>query len=175
MKIRTNNPLSVKRIEILAKKTREKFNISEDVFFPILDIVEQLSNEGILNLEICEDDELGESVGLYIKDTNTIKIKESVYIDGLDGDYRTNFTLAHEYFHFLQNQVLKFDFIEVDDNEEIPAYCDPEWQANEFAGQLLIPTKYISLSHEEISKLFHVTKECALTRQLYLKKRENRK
>ena len=43
MKTKTN-PLAVKNIEEIALRVRQEFNISEDTFFPIIDILEQLKN-----------------------------------------------------------------------------------------------------------------------------------
>ena len=39
-------------------------------------------------------------------------------------EYRANFTLAHELFHYFQCQVLGFEFEEV---ENCPSFEDPEW------------------------------------------------
>ena len=83
--------------------------------------------------------------------------------------YRSNFTLAHELFHYMQVQVLDFKFEDVDD--KVQSYCDPEWQANEFAGQLLLPEKYLDLEADELVERFHVSKECALYRKVKYKKR----
>lgn len=166
------NPLSVKDIEELALKVRSHFNIKVDEYFPILSIIEKLDNEGKLYLEIVSDDELRDEYALYIVESNTIRVKESVYNECYNGEYRSNFTLAHEFFHFMQAKILNFDFFE---DDKVKAYCDVEWQANEFAGQLLIPTPYINLDYQELARKFHVSEECALTRQLNAKKRKNYK
>ena len=167
MKIKTN-PLAVKDIEEIALRVRQEFNISEDTFFPIIDILEQLNNEGKLNLEVCEDSFLVDEYANYNPLTNTITVKESVYNESYSDIYRSNFTLAHEFFHYIQTKVLKFIFIEVD---ECKNYMDIEWQANEFAAQLLIPTKALTLEVADIVSIYHVSEEAAYYRKYKLKKR----
>ena len=51
---------------------------------------------------------------------------------------------------------------------EIPAYVDPEWQANTFAAELLIPKKLIKdLSVEEIMRKCGVSRQCAEIQMKY--------
>ena len=123
------NPLSVKDIEKLAMAFREHYQIKKDEYFPVLEIIDKLYEDGI---------------------------------------YRSTFTLCHEFFHYVQSQLLKFEFEEV---ENCKSYEDIDWQANEFAGQILIPTEYIDYDEEYIQKNFHVSLECVLTRKAKSKKR----
>ncbi|UKI48929.1 MAG: ImmA/IrrE family metallo-endopeptidase [Clostridium sp.] len=60
---------------------------------------------------------------------------------------------------------------------DCPKYQNPEWQADEFAGQLLIPTNYIlgDCDVDMLAAKFNVTKECVLTRKLYYERRLKRK
>lgn len=170
--MKKTNPISIKEIEIISSNLRNHFNIQEDSFFPILDIIQYLEDIDLLTIQIMDDDDemfQCNDVAFYNAIDNFIYIKESVLEDYDNSDYRSNFTLAHELFHFLQYKILNFNVTEV---EKCETYCDPEWQANEFAGQLLIPTKYIDLEVEEIMKKFHVTEHCALTRKLKSIKRK---
>ena len=64
---------------------------------------------------------------------------------------------------YLQKHILRFDLEEVDERK---TYEDPEWQANEFAGELLVPKKYLDLSDEELVERFKVSLECVLTRKV---------
>ena len=52
----------------------------------------------------------------------------------------------------MQAQVLNFKFEEV---SEVKSFMDPEWQANEFAAQLLIPEEYFDLPAEELVDKSH--------------------
>lgn len=63
-------------------------------------------------------------------------------------------------------------------NLESTDYCksyeDVEWQANEFAGQLLIPEKYLFSKNEEVLAIqYYTTVECVLYRRVKLKKRSS--
>lgn len=99
----------------------------------------------------------------YNPANNFIYVKESALEELENGEYRANFTLAHEFFHFLQCKVLDFSFC---DAEYCPSYADAEWQADEFAGQLLIPSPNVYLDNYDISHIaetFKVSPVCAAT------------
>lgn len=169
------NPLSVNDIASLASNIRKEYNIKNDEAFPILRILSNLHDNGLLSLQILEDSDPyfdSKTIAKYNRLDNFIYIKESVINDYENGIYHSNFTLAHEFFHFIQSQILNFDFEEV---ESCKAYEDVEWQANEFAGELLIPTEYVDLDEFEVAKKFKVTIECALLRKLKYKQRKERK
>ena len=168
--IRTN-PLSVKSIENIANEIRNQFGIKIDSYFPILKVLDRLMYQDKLQYQILGDDDQyleGNTPAKYSPFENIIYIKESVIKEYDEGEYRSSFTLCHELFHYIQVQMLKFDFIEV---ESCKNYEDVEWQANEFAGQVLIPTEYIDLDEQEIVEKFHVSIECALIRKIKIKQR----
>ena len=171
--MKRTNPLTVLKIQELANGVRVSYGISLDTFFPIKDYILTLHNKGKLNYQILEDDDPmfgGDPLtfALYNELDNTIYVKDSVDAGTEENDYRSNFTLAHELFHYLQAKVLNFKFEEVEKTED---FMNPEWQANEFAGQLLIPEDYVNLKIDELSDKFHVTKECASYRKYLIKKR----
>ncbi|MGM9970912.1 MAG: ImmA/IrrE family metallo-endopeptidase [Anaeroplasmataceae bacterium] len=174
--MKKTNPLKIVEIEMIANNLRREFGISLDSHFPILEIIEELHNNGLLTIQYMEDtDSIFEAntPAKYNPIDNFIYVKESVLEELENKEYRANFTLAHELFHYFECKVLGFSFEEV---ETCPSYCNPEWQANEFAGQLLIPTYFIEGNYETLllAKKFHVTEECVLTRKLYFERR-NRK
>ena len=167
------NPLSVKAIATIARNFRKENGVELDAPFPVLDVIDGLVDKGLLTVEIMDNDDpyLGPTrPALYNTVDNFIYVKESVYEEIENENYRSVFTLAHELFHYIQTQVFEFKFEEV---EHCNAYEEIEWQANEFAGELLVPKIYLDLSAEEIVDKFHVSMECALTRKLKKKKREN--
>ncbi|EGY58315.1 hypothetical protein [Lactobacillus iners] len=53
------DPLSRKDIRKLANRLRELFGLERDINFPIVQVIEFLSNKGELNLEICTSDDMG--------------------------------------------------------------------------------------------------------------------
>ncbi len=175
MKKKTN-PLGVSAIKKEADRVRKEYNAPLDSFFPIYEYITDLADKGLLTYQILEDDnpifEEGE-YGKYDPITNTIYVKDCVDEELCDDIGRARFTLAHELFHYIQIQVLKFEVVEVEEIEK--SYEDAEWQANEFAAQLLIPQEYTTLEVEEIMEKFGVSEECALYRKVKTKNRNKDK
>ena len=92
---------------------------------------------------------------------NCIRIKESVYEGACNGVGRDRMTIVHEIGHVL---LLKYNGLKLyrSFDHDIPIYCDPEWQAKCFAGELLIPAHLIQdLTIEEISKECGVSPQAA--------------
>lgn len=169
------NPLSVKNIKDIARIVREDNKISNDEAFPIFNYLEELFSKGDLSIQILEDDDpyLDEqTIAVYNCFDNFIYIKDSAIKELEEGNPRNNFTLAHELFHYMQANVLDFSFEEV---EECKTYEDVDWQANEFAGELLVPDEALMLEAEDISSIYNVSIECALTRKMKQKKRNSKK
>ncbi len=87
-----------------------------------------------------------------------MQIREDVYNGTVEGNPRDRFTLCHELGHYFLHQP---EFISYA-RGEIPKYCQPEWQANTFAAELMAPyhlTK--SMSAEEIAKKCGMSKSAA--------------
>lgn len=165
------NPLNIKQITEIAKNIREHYNIKKDEFFPVLEIIDKLFENHKLSYQIIENDSdmVDENtLAIYNAVENFIYIKESVIDEYEEGIYRATFTLCHEFFHYLQNTTLGFSFERVD---ECRPFEEIDWQANEFAGQVLIPQEYIDLDEETLQQMFHVSLECVLTRKAKNKKR----
>ena len=169
------NPLSVKNIETIAKKVREDYKIKNGDCFPVLEYINYLFDNGIIGIMILEDDDSyldKDTPAVYNAMDNFIYLKESVINEIESGNYRSNFTLAHELFHYLQHQVLGFEFEEVEDRK---TYEDPEWQANCFAGELLLPTEFLTNEDDYyLAKHFEVSMECVLTRKVKQMKRNSK-
>ncbi len=93
--------------------------------------------------------------GAYAKafpELHLIQVRETVYNLAVKGDYRHRFTLCHELGHYLMHGAQNIVFPRT---ERTPRpFEDPEWQANTFAGELLV-TPEIAAKYEEneISKL----------------------
>lgn len=69
---------------------------------------------------------------------NTIKIREDVYEKATQGDGRARFTILHEVGHLLMHDNDRVALCRKSDNVPLKTYEDPEWQADAFAGELLI-------------------------------------
>ena len=175
--MRKTNPFNVRQIKKVAEDVRKSYNISSDTFFPIYNYIQELYYQGAFDYQILDDNDplFEEGVkAFYSSIDNTIYVKDSVDEEASSGEvlgYRSNFTLAHELFHYIQVNLLHFEFSDV--VEKVQSYMDPEWQANEFAGQLLLPEEYIDLEDSELQQKYHVSLECISTRKLYVEKRKN--
>lgn len=165
------NPLSLVKIEEYAYNLRKQCKLSLSDAFPIYDYINYLCDLGLLNIQILDNNDkyLNDNcVAKYNSIDNFIYIRESILDDYECNNYRANFTLAHELFHYIQSKILNFDFEEVD---ECKAYEDLEWQANNFAGELLLPKSFLDVDDNKLIDMFKVTMECVLTRKVLLKKR----
>lgn len=79
---------------------------------------------------------------------------------------RAIFTLAHELGHFILTVALGVQLSRVSDEAAIKPFEDPEWQADTFASEFLMPfDQCIGKTSEEISVLFNVSMSCAETRE----------
>lgn len=96
-----------------------------------------------------------------------IYIKESVMEQACRRSYRRGaFTLIHELghylLHYLQNDV---KLARVSNDEYVPPYRDPEWQADAFASEFLMPyDECLNLDIECIRKIYHVSRSAAEVR-----------
>ena len=103
-------------------------------------------------------------------------LRPDVYDGLLDGDNRARFTTCHELGHLLLHSNVDSDFtassqVRFFRKEELPPYRDPEWQADNFAGALLMPLPaldvYIAQYGSELNDLarkFHVSTDAAKVR-----------
>lgn len=94
-----------------------------------VEIVDDNSNELAIN-----------EYAKYIPSENIIKIKQSVYDGAVDGNGKDRFTLAHELGHAILHRELALSRCD----RKPKTYEDPEWQANEFAANVLCPMNEIS-------------------------------
>ena len=83
-----------------------------------------------------------------------IYIREDVYIGALNGNGRDRFTIMHEighcYLHKKQN-IKNVNNVFARGKVKIPAYRDPEWQADVFSGEVLMDSDIIKdMSIKEI-------------------------
>ena len=116
-----------------------------------------------------DDDEIFENKEEAYTDMSTgvIYIKQSVMEQACRRSYKRGaFTLIHELghylLHYLQNDVR---LTRESDDVEVPIYCDPEWQADTFASEFLMPyDECINMEPEEIRKTYHVSRKAAEVR-----------
>lgn len=114
--------------------------------------------------------------GTFDPAENCIILSESTYEALMDDVPRARFTLAHEMGH----AILHGAFLRVAlegrtpqrkfKRTSLPAYLDPEWQANRFAGGFLMPTSAVrrcikeGMTDAKIAQYFRVSLDAARTR-----------
>jgi Zn-dependent peptidase ImmA (M78 family) len=97
----------------------------------------------------------------------TIYIKRSVYEEASHKKYcRAHFTISHEIGHFILHRMLNgINLARSKTNYNLMIYENPEWQADVFASELLMPYEQcLNLSADKIRKQYHVSTGAANTR-----------
>jgi len=159
-------PLSRRAIRSVTNKIREIFNIPVDKPFPIMRLLELLVDKNVYEMDIAEDSEMGSDYAKAFPDKKLIRIRNSTYEGACRGNPRDIFTIAHEFGHLILHTSDRIAFARSDN--DVKVYEDPEWQANTFAGELLVPVNYISgLSIDDIKNRYHVSKEVAQIQSTY--------
>src|SRR5438046_857841 len=134
-------PLSRRNIREYADRIRQQLAIKEP-YFPIVEVVELVLPRVIPGflLDICEEPEVTERFGrgchgMTFPDERVMHIREDIYERARGGEGRDRLTLAHELAHLLLHSGLRFA-------RRAPAgskaFVQSEWQANCFAGELLV-------------------------------------
>ena len=128
-------PMSRKAIRKLVYQFRALLEMEHELYFPIVKFIEWMLPLMGYEYEIVPINEMKNTYGVTNTGTRVMKIREDVYIGAIHENARDRFTLCHELGHFLMHMPERVAFA----RGEIPAYMDPEWQANVFAGELMAP------------------------------------
>lgn len=159
-------PRSRIQIRRIAKAVREEFNMTNTFKFPIVEVIELLAEVDAddFNYEVVAENEMRDTYGTTNTVDNIMKIRENVYDGAVKGNPRDRFTLCHELGHYLLHQPSNVSFA----RGEIPKYCDPEWQANVFAAELMVPYYLVgNMEPEEIVEKCGVSYSCASIQMKY--------
>ncbi|TYQ14837.1 UNVERIFIED_CONTAM: Zn-dependent peptidase ImmA (M78 family) [Acetivibrio alkalicellulosi] len=154
------NPVSRNNLRELAYTIRCNTKTENEFYFPVLEFIEIVLPEILngFNYEILPEKLMGNHHGLTQPDKKLIKLREDVYIRALNGEGRDRLTCAHEVGHLFLHNKYSIQLARIGKGEKIKTYIDPEWQANAFAGELLVPAHLVKgLSAEEISSLCGVS------------------
>lgn len=148
----------------LAKIIREVLDLTNELYFPIVEVLELLHKfDEEAHFEIVEADELEENEHAVTDIiSKTIKIRADVYEGACNGVGRDRMTIAHEFAHFITLCTLGFKLARSFGDVDIPPYRDPEWQAKCLAGELLIDSDLVKgMSAAEISRKCGVSYDAA--------------
>ena len=154
-------PRSRKSIIIYANIIRKIGKVTRK-YFDVISFIENTCYEltGLI-MEVVEDNgnELAKNeYAKYIPSENCIKVRQSVYNGAVNGNGKDRFTLAHELGHSLMHREMALYR-----SDKMPKkYEDPEWQANEFAANVLCPMNEIdNMNLYDISDDYGVSLEVA--------------
>jgi hypothetical protein len=135
-------PMRTDVIRGFAEKVRSAFVEDTRIDFPIMDVLEFRMATLIdgFYLDIQDMDSMGPEEGRVVAGNNAIALREDVYAGAWDGNGRDRFTACHELAHFLLHRTVTLARMR-DDSDKI--YCDAEWQADTFAGTLLMSPRHV--------------------------------
>lgn len=139
-------PMSRAEIEADARKVIERFHpglLDTAGEFPIVDFFDHDLPEAYgLSTGVAE---LGDGIeGLTFPD-GRVQVSEETYTSAVRGNGRARFTIAHEAYHGIRHrnqirrQMARYGELTLKRRVNVPAFRDPEWQANVFAAALLMP------------------------------------
>jgi Zn-dependent peptidase ImmA (M78 family) len=154
-------------IENLALAVREITGMKDKPFFPIVKFVENVLSEIVPNLvfDVRDDDFMGDRMGAVDPMSGAFFVRIDCYEGAIVNNPRDRFTVAHEVGHALMH-IGTLNRSNRHFSTKLPAYVDPEWQANYFAGALLMPRHLMSqcTSLDQVMNTFGVSRECASVR-----------
>lgn len=158
-------PLGRKDIRAYAKRIRRILHKTNEEYFDIIRVAE-IFFPAIFgdrySFEILSREEMGNNHGLTNPETGRVMIREDIYEGACRGEGRDRLTIAHELGHFLLHNGITLGLARVVENEKVPTYCNPEWQATAFAGELLMDSDIIrDMTVPEISKKCGVSIDAA--------------
>lgn len=164
-------PLSRQNIRKMAMLIRKIEGAEHTLFFDIVHFLEHTlpKIDSNFTFSVLPKEKMGECHGLTFPEKNEIQIREDVYERALNGSGRDRFTMAHELFHLLQHDYSNISFARMGDSERLPRYKDPEWQADAFGGELLIPYNLVQgLSADQIMDGCQVSAKAANFQLMYV-------
>lgn len=159
-------PLSRSDIRSMAYFIRKITKQENELFFDIVKFldVELPKIDPEFSLIIDNKHVLGECHGLTYPDRNEIHIRDDVYERAYRKSGRDRLTMAHELFHLLQHTKENISYARIDNESAIEKFRDPEWQADAFGGELLIPRHLVyNMEVPEIIEKCKVSSAAAYT------------
>lgn len=162
-------PLSRKNIREIVDLVKKYLNISATDCVDVLRLLEYVLPARLKNFdyEICDKEEMGDEHGRTFPDESLIKIREDVYEGAVNGVGRDRMTIMHEIGHLFLHEQSVVSFAR---NGSLKPFEDPEWQADCFAGEFLMPASMIKdMAIDEIKSKYKVSSTAAETQKKKLK------
>jgi Zn-dependent peptidase ImmA (M78 family)/transcriptional regulator with XRE-family HTH domain len=127
-----------------AERVRGLLVHDNTVEFPIVQVLEHSMGQIFpdFQFDVIEAAMMGDNEGHVMPGSMTLALREDVYIGACRGNGRDRFTASHELGHFLLHRDVTF----ARSREEGTAiYYDSEWQADTFAGALMMSQRHLQL------------------------------
>ena len=143
--------MSRNKIAEIAQIVRSVVELDDTLYFPVVHFIEIMAAEDSIdfNYELVEVNELAGTYATTNTSENVMYIREDVYKRAVKGNPRDRFTLCHEIGHYFLHRPETIS----NARGEVPRYCDPEWQADAFAGELMAPRNLIKgMTSKEIAE-----------------------
>jgi Zn-dependent peptidase ImmA (M78 family)/transcriptional regulator with XRE-family HTH domain len=153
-------PMSRSAIREFADQVRGVFTKDEQIKLPIIEILE-FAMPRIFDgfyVDICDAKIMGDDEGRVEADSNCIMLREDVYDAACSGQGRARFTVCHEFGHFLLHRKI---VMARSRQEHHHVYRDSEWQADFFAGCILLSKKHLSQFRDPDD----AAKRCGMSRE----------
>ena len=147
-------PTSRNEIRRISRFVRNALGLRDFIKIPVVELLDFLTQMCDFNYEIVSNNYFPKQIHATTDvRTNTIMIKEFVYNRAIKGDGFSRFTIAHELGHYFMFCFFGYAFTKNTTGKQILSYLDPEWQANCFAGEFLMPYELVkNYSVEELVK-----------------------
>jgi transcriptional regulator with XRE-family HTH domain len=126
--------------------------------FPIVDVLEMSMPRVFRDyfLEVRSKEEMEQNEGFVPIGGASICLREDVYENACKGQPRARFTACHELGHYLMHREIGLARVR---NIDEKIYRDSEWQADEFAGALLMPRSLVdgTLTRSQAAEKFQMS------------------
>ena len=112
-------------------------------------------------LEIVDVGQLGTLHAVTVPERAHMQVREDVYNGACRGVGRDRFTLAHELGHIVLHSDVEYARLEP--GQSVPSFRSSEWQANSFAGEVLISAEHLTgcAGPQDLATRFGVSVEAA--------------
>lgn len=157
-------PRSRKEIRKIAQYIRQITGTENQCEFPIMEFAE-LGMPKIFpgfSVVVLSREEMKNCHGKACPEEKTIYLREDVYDGAISGWGRDRLTVAHEIGHYVLHQPGCVAYAKMEKGKKLEAFRDPEWQADAFAGELLVPASLVKgMNPEQVSVLCGVSNAAA--------------
>jgi IrrE N-terminal-like domain len=145
-------PMSRKDIEDYADRVNTKYHpgaLEQPIPIPVVGFFDYVLYDDY-DLETGVAD-LGDGIEGITYPDGRVYVDARTYEGAVGGNGRARFTIGHEAFHGMRhrkqirNKLVHSGKLVLHRRNSLPAFRDPEWQANVFAGAFLMPAAMVRL------------------------------